>query len=629
MKLTSLILVIIFPTLTQWVSAQSVSDRLQDIFSIGDKVQESEFLHPDQAFTFSVSASTPDQINILWQIAEGYYLYHDKFNFGIDKGDASVDHDHIIIPSGKTKEDPSFGNVEVNTGGVAVGVPLLRHTSDEATISLNVGYQGCKEDTLCYPPINKTVSLLLPAVATSAMGIQDQNPDTSVAIARGIVAQQTTKVSEQDSITLKLMEKHLFANILFFFGAGLLLSFTPCVFPMVPILSGILVGQGSKLTHMRGLSLSLIYVLVMALTYALVGVLATMVNVNIQTAAQNVWVISIFCLVFVALALSMFGFYDIQLPASVQSKLANISNSQEGGTLLGVAIMGAVSAIIVGPCVVPPLVGALVYISQTGNELLGGLALFSMGMGMGVPLLIIGSSAGSLLPRAGMWMETVKKVFGVGLIALAIWFMARVIPPVVEVYLWAVLLIIIAIYMGALDQLEKDASWTKLWKGLGLVVLVYGVLLVIGASLGNGNVYRPLDSLAGRLTSNVNNRNHLSFEKIKSIADLDLALIQASQQDKIVMLDFYADWCVECVKMEFSTYTAPEVHNALHEVVLLQADVTNNDETDKILLNHFNIYGPPAILFFGNDAQERRSFRLFGFVEAEEFANHVRQAVSL
>ena len=425
------------------------------------------------------------------------------------------------------------------------------------------------------------------------------------------------------------MEGSLLGNTLFFFGAGLLLSFTPCVFPMVPILSGILVGQGKKITQMRGLSLSLIYVLAMALTYAVIGVLATMLNVNIQAAAQNVWVISIFCLVFVALALSMFGFYDIQLPASVQNKLVSFSSNQEGGTLFGVAIMGVVSAIIVGPCVAPPLVGALVYISQTGNQLLGGLTLFSMGIGMGIPLLIIGASAGSLLPRAGKWMETVKKIFGVGLLALAIWFMSRVIPAVAELYLWAALLIVTAIYMGALDQLEKNASWARLWKGLGLVMLAYGVILVIGASSGSGNIYRPLDTLMDKLKPNVENQDQLSFQKVKSVADLDLALVQASKQGKAVMLDFYADWCVECIRMELSTFTAAEVHDALNDVVLLQADVTDNDETDKILLNHFDIYGPPAILFFGTNGQERRPYRLFGFFEAKEFANHVREAVSL
>ncbi len=622
MKPTSFFLAIVCLTATPWLSAQSVSERLQNIFNIGDQAQESEILHPDQAFVLSASASTPDQINVVWQIAEGHYLYHDKFNFEIDSGDVSIDKDRIIIPDGKIKEDPSFGSVEVNVGETAVDVPLLRQTSDETTITLNVGYQGCKEDTLCYPPIQKTVSVLLPAVNT-----KDINSDTS--IAKGIAAQQTPKVSEQDSITQKLIEGRLLGNVLFFFGAGLLLSFTPCVFPMVPILSGILVGQGERITQMRGLSLSLIYVLAMALTYAVIGVLATMLNINIQAAAQNVWVISIFCLVFAALALSMFGFYDIQLPASVQNKLVSISNNQEGGTLFGAAIMGVVSAIIVGPCVAPPLVGALVYISQTDNQLLGGLALFSMGIGMGIPLLIIGGSAGSLLPRAGKWMETVKKVFGVGLLALAIWFMARVIPAVVELYLWAALLIITAIYMGALDQLEKNASWARLWKGLGLIMLAYGVILVIGASSGSGNVYRPLDSLVGRLSSSVENKDHLSFKNIKSVADLDLELAQASKQSKAVMLDFYADWCVECIRMELSTYTTAEVHDALHDVVLLQADVTDNDEVDKILLNHFGIYGPPAIMFFGSDSQERQPYRLFGFVEAEEFADHVRQAVSL
>ncbi|MEX2353279.1 MAG: protein-disulfide reductase DsbD, partial [Gammaproteobacteria bacterium] len=418
-------------------------------------------------------------------------------------------------------------------------------------------------------------------------------------------------VSEQDSFTRKLVEGSILVNALLFFGAGLLLSFTPCVFPMIPILSGIIVGQEKTPTPVQGFILSLVYVLAMALTYAVIGVLAAMANVNIQAAAQNIWVISVFCLVFVALALSMFGFYEIQLPSGIQSRLTRISNSRQGGTLSGVAIMGAVSAVIVGPCVAPPLIGALAYISQTGNEVLGGLALFSMGMGMGVPLLVIGGSAGSVLPRAGRWMDTIKKIFGVGLLGLAIWFLSRVVSPVIEMYLWAVLLIISAIYMGALDQLEKTASWARLWKGVGLIMLVYGVLLVIGASSGSNNLYKPLDGIASVSTESA---DHLEFTRIKSVADLDDQLKQASVAGKYVMLDFYADWCIECIRMESNTFPRPEVQAALDDVILLQADVTRNDDLDKELLNHFGIYGPPAILFFDPDGTEILPYRLFGFV---------------
>jgi thiol:disulfide interchange protein DsbD len=292
-------------------------------------------------------------------------------------------------------------------------------------VTLQLGYQGCKDDSLCYPPIKKSIPLILPAVSASGPGAGDNT--AAVRAGSGMAAQAAPMVSEQDAFTQKLIEGGILLNTLLFLAAGLLLSLTPCVFPMIPILSGIIVGQGKSLSPGKGFLLSLVYVLAMALTYAVIGVLAALAGVNVQAAAQNVWVISLFSLVFVALALSMFGFYEIRMPAAMHDYLVRLSHSQQGGTLTGVAIMGAVSAIIVGPCVAPPLVGALAYISQTGNETLGGLALFSLGMGMGVPLLVIGGSAGSLLPRAGRWMETVKKIFGVGLLALAIWFLARII----------------------------------------------------------------------------------------------------------------------------------------------------------------------------------------------------------
>jgi thiol:disulfide interchange protein DsbD len=363
----------------------------------------------------------------------------------------------------------------------------------------------------------------------------------------------------------------------------------------------------------------------MALTYAVVGVIAALAGINIQAAAQDPWIISALCLVLLALALSMFGFYEIQMPSALQHKLTQLSNSQQGGTLSGVAIMGAVSAIIVGPCVAPPLVGALTYISQTGDEVLGGMALFSMGMGMGVPLLVIGGSAGSILPRAGPWMEIVKQIFGVALIGLAIWFLARVVSPAVELYLWGALFIITAIYMGALDQLDSQDRWRRLWKGAGLIMLLYGALLVIGASSGGKSIYRPLAGIVGNGTT-LQDHEGLTFIRIKTVTDLNSQLQQASMQGRPVMLDFYADWCIECIRMEENTFPQPQVKQALAGVVLLQADVTAHDEEDKALLKHFNIYGPPAIMFFGSDGKERNAYRLYGYFDADDFSDHVVRA---
>lgn len=620
MKLPVFIISILLMVVPLTAPSQSVSERLQNLRGIVSNSSQQQFLHPDEAFVMSAVVEGPTLVNIEWQIADGYYLYHNEFKFEIIDGDAVVNQEGIEVPPGIVKEDPSFGNVEVNIGDINIDVPLLRTEPGQVSVILQVGYQGCKDNSLCYPPIKKSVPLILSPVVNAG----DIAGVTAVVSATGVSPSTAVPmVSEHDSFTLKLMEGSVFFNILLFFGAGLLLSFTPCVFPMIPILSGIIVGQEKKLTPLKGFILSFVYVLAMALTYAALGVVAAMANVNVQAAAQNVWVIAIFCMVFIALAMSMFGFYEIQMPSGLQSRLMNMTNNRQGGTLVGVAIMGAVSAVIVGPCVAPPLIGALAYISQTGNEVLGGLALFAMGIGMGVPLLIIGGSAGSMLPRAGKWMDTVKKIFGVGLLGLAIWFLARVVSTEVEMYLWAILLIITAIYMGALDQLEKTASWRRLWKGMGLIMLIYGVLLVIGASSGSKNIYKPLEGLA---SSNTDSSDHLDFKRIKSVADLDTELRRASSAGQYVMLDFYADWCIECIRMESNTFPRPEVRAALENVILLQADVTRNDDVDKELLNQFGIYGPPAILFFDTEGDEILPYRLFGFVGPEKFAAHVKDA---
>ncbi len=627
MKLGRLTVLLVLVLFCSTGAAQSLSERLQNLRGMAS-TPEQDFLHPDQAFVMSASVDGPNLINVQWQIAEGYYLYHDKFTFEITEGAARVEASSIVVPPGKTKEDPSFGSVEINTGDIAIDVPLIRTRDTESPVTLQIGYQGCKDNSLCYPPIKKSVPLILSAVTAENSNVASASnvsarPESGAGAASGPI-----EISEQDEFTQKLKEGSLLLNILLFFGAGLLLAVTPCVFPMIPILSGIIVGQEKTVTHARGFVLSLVYVVAMALTYAVIGVVAAMAEMNIQAAAQNVWVISIFCLVFVALALSMFGFYEIQMPSALQDRLVRISNSQQGGTLSGVAIMGAVSAIIVGPCVAPPLIGALAYISQTGDKLLGGMALFAMGMGMGVPLLAIGASAGSLLPKAGGWMDTVKQVFGVGLLAIAIWFLARVVSPTVELYLWAALLMISAIYMGALDQLDKNAGWARLWKGIGLLMLAYGLLLMVGASSGSENFFKPLESFASASGNATKSEDKLVFKRIKSVADLDRELDLAAQNGQSTMLDFYADWCIECIRMESNTFTQENVHQALDKVVLLQADVTANDDTDKELLRRFGIYGPPAILFFDHNGDERTAYRMFGYANAEKFAAHVNKAVS-
>lgn len=367
----------------------------------------------------------------------------------------------------------------------------------------------------------------------------------------------------------------------------------------------------------------------MALTYTIVGVLVGLSGENIQAWFQNPWIIGSFAIIFVALSLSMFGFYDLQMPASIQSKLANISNSQQSGNIVGVAIMGFLSALIVGPCVTAPLVGALIYIAETGDAILGGMALFSLSMGMGAPLIAIGASAGKFLPRAGSWMNAVKAVFGVLLLGLAIWLLERVAPAAFTMTLWGSLLIISAIYMGATDRLEASASgWKRLWKGLGLLLLTYGIIIIIGLATGNRNIFQPLKGFSQGSQTSVQQTAHLNFKQIKGVDGLKTELAKAKAAGKTVMLDFYADWCVSCKEMEALTFADPAVQTALKDVVLLQADVTPNDEKDTNLYKHFGIIGPPSIMFFDADGVERKNYRVVGYMPADQFSQHVKRALN-
>ena len=365
----------------------------------------------------------------------------------------------------------------------------------------------------------------------------------------------------------------------------------------------------------------------MALTYTVAGVLAGLFGANLAAAFQDPWIVSAFALVFVLLALSMFGFYDLQIPASWQARLAAASHRQRGGTYAGVAAMGGLSALIVGPCVAAPLAGVLIYIGQTGDPVLGGIALFALGLGMGVPLIVAGVSAGRLLPRAGAWMNAVKAVFGVMLLAVAIYLLERVVPGSVALLLWAALFIVCAIYMGALDSLTPaSGGWRRLWKGTGLVMLVYGVLVMVGVAGGGGDLFRPLKGIA--LMAGGASERELEFRPVKGIDGLNAEIGSAAARGQVVMVDYYADWCVSCKEMERFTFSDPAVQAALASVHLLQTDVTANDALDRALLAEFGLFGPPAIQFFGPDGRERRELRVVGFMDAGDFRRVVERAIA-
>ena len=587
-------------------------------------------LEADQAFQLTVSAPDPLTLEARWLIAPGYYLYRDKFRLSLlDAQGMTIA--GLEIPPGESKDDPYFGLQQIFHGEAVVVARLQREPAGAQTVRLKADYQGCAEVGVCYPPLSQTVSVALPALAPPAAepGVRVE-PSSSLSLAAPppapTPASTTTEAAEAEPDRLaQLLNQQRFLAIPAFFGFGLLLAFTPCVFPMIPILSSLIAGQGALLTRRRALWLSLTYVLAMAATYTVAGVLAALLGQNVQAWFQNPWVIGAFSGLFVLLALSMFGLYDLQLPAYLQHRLTQWSNRQRGGHHAGVAVMGFLSALIVGPCVAPPLIGALTFIAVTGDVALGAAALFALSLGMGAPLLIIGASTGHWLPRAGHWMERIKSVFGVLLLVVALGLLERILPAAVSMVLWATLLIVVSTYMGALQPVVHGApAWRTLIKGLGLVLLIYGVLLLVGVAAGGRDPLQPLRGI-GLLANAANAARPMAFRPVKTVAELDLALREASGRP--VMLDFYADWCVSCKELERETFADPTVRAALAGLVKLQADVTANDEADQALLQRFGVIGPPAILFFGPDGQERRDRRVVGFMAAEPFNAHLRSVL--
>nr|WP_050984616.1 protein-disulfide reductase DsbD [Thiorhodococcus drewsii] len=596
---------------------------LNDAFGVA---REDALPTVEEAFRFQAEVAAPDRLQLTWDIAPGTYLYRHLIQVALEDEDG-VRLGAFELPQGETKRDAvlpdgSLGDIQVYHDRIDLTLPLLRDTPEPTEITLVVKYQGCAELGVCYPPQTQRVRLELPAASTTASA-----PTATTRTAASSVPEPTDSlpVAEQDRIAAVLAEGSLWVIIAAFFGFGLLLAFTPCIFPMIPILSGIIAGQGAQITTRKAFILSLVYVLAMALTYTLAGVLAGLFGANLQALFQNPWILSAFALVFVLLALSMFGFYDLQLPSSLQTRLAALSNRQQGGTLIGVAIMGLLSALIVGPCVAPPLFGALIYISQTGDALLGGLALFALSLGMGAPLIVIGTSAGKLLPRAGVWMDAVKAIFGVALLGVAILLLERILAPAIAMVLWGLLAICSAVYLGALSQLPPDSSgWSKLWKGLGITLLVYGTLMLVGAAAGGKDTLQPLRGLMTGMPAQV--AEHALFQRIKTTDDLERALAEAQSAGRPTMLDFYADWCVSCKEMERYTFSDPAVTAEMARFNLLQADVTANDPADRALMQErFGIPGPPAILFFDPSGTEQANMRLVGFKPAEDFAKHLKR----
>tara|TARA_R110001583_G_scaffold17766_1_gene71653 strand:+ start:3466 stop:5304 length:1839 start_codon:yes stop_codon:yes gene_type:complete len=564
----------------------------------------------DQAYQLSVRSLGEGVYRLHWLIEEDYYLYRDKIKL---KPTESIEVVEVRYPTSVQKKDPLFGDVEVYYHEVELFVRLQSTAQTGVDGLLGIEYQGCWEGGICYPPVEKSEPLTqVPLLAAGLPGLVETAQPADFELS----------LTDPKQFIDQLSSGNLWLTLGLFFLAGLALSLTPCVFPMIPILAGVIAGQGEQVTTRKAFVLSLVYVLSMSLTYTLIGVLAGLFGENLQASFQNPWIISIFSGLFVVLSLSMFGFYQLQVPASFQNALNRVSRSQQGGHLLGVAIMGFLSALIVGPCVAAPLAGALVYIGQTGDPVLGGLALFTLSMGMGSPLILIGCSAGKLLPKAGAWMNVVKQVFGVALLLLAVWMLDRIVPAVVTQILLAVVLLGCAVFLHALDRFEQGAgAAVRLGKALGLLLLIYSVMLLIGAASGQGSLLQPLQGLGGRAVAST--PESVTFTKVTSIEQLDPLLEQAKLRQSPVMLDFYADWCVSCKELEFYTFADTAVINKLRGFVTIKVDVTANDAAAKALYQRYGIIGPPALVFYDRAGTLQSAKMLVGVPDPESFVVHL------
>ncbi|MDK2064823.1 protein-disulfide reductase DsbD [Aliarcobacter butzleri] len=552
---------------------------------LGNKV-----LEPEEAFKVKF-IKNEDSLNIKFELGKDIYLYHDKLQINILKPQKIEITEELNIPKPVNYEEFIVHFDDLN---LTIPYNLLKSKVDSKEFEIELKFQGCSKAGLCYAPMSQKQILVLNT------NIQDE---------------VSTNINETDSIANSLKEKNLLLVLLTFFGFGLLLSLTPCVFPMIPILSSIIVGasKNQTMTASRGFFLSLVYVLSMSVAYTIAGVIAGIFGANLQVALQNHYVLVIFALIFVALAFSMFGYFEIKLPQAIQNRVNKTTDGKEKQGILGIAIMGFLSALIVGPCVAPPLAGALVYIGQTGDAILGGLALFVMSLGMGVPLLLIGLGAGKFMPKPGGWMESITKIFGIVMLGVAIWLLDRVLDATIIIYLWALLLLGSAIYLKIYQHILTQL--------ITVVIFILGVVLFVGAISGATNPLNPLEKFTSSKMTQVSDEK-LIFKKVKNIQELELAI---KNSNKPVMLDFWASWCVSCKELEEITFQDEQVINKLQEFTLLKADVTENNDEDKALQKKFGVVGPPALIFWDKDKNEIQASRIIGYKNPKDFLEIVNK----
>ncbi|WP_415395944.1 protein-disulfide reductase DsbD [Sulfurimonas sp. CS5] len=567
-----------------------------------------KFLMPEEAFIPEAKVNSQMQIEATLNIAKDIYLYEEQLKFSIKEGSgisiANIDgpksvkhHEEMVY-----LKSPSFVVTLQKDSGVT-GVK---------NIELSFSYQGCSEQGLCYEPLSKVYLFDIDTskLAQASLKKSETKKEEKVKPAK-------EEKSETDTIADTIKSGNIFVVLLTFLGFGLLLALTPCVFPMIPIISGVIISQGEGITTKRAFMLSVIYVLAMAVAYTIAGVLAGLFGANLQAALQTPWVIYSFAGVFVALAMSMFGFYELKLPDSLVSK---VSASSHKSGFIGVAVMGFLSALIVGPCVAAPLAGALVYIGQTGDAVLGGMALFSLSIGMGIPLIVVGVSAGKFMPKPGAWMTMVSAIFGIMMLGVAVWMLERVVDVYVTMALYSMLGLGFAIYLGTFD---KDSHIFK--RSIAVIIFIYSVALFIGVLGGSTSMTKPLSFLKPQVVSGVaqSEKKHTNFIIVKSITELDELL--SKHKGKNIMLDFYAEWCTSCKELEDVTFANIDVKNKMDEFILIQADVTDNKKEQKDLSRKYGVFGPPAILFFDKNSEVIKSKTIIGFIEPKEFLTHLNK----
>jgi len=605
-----------------------------------------EPLPVEQAFAANPRFDQANELTVVWQIEPGYYLYRDKFTFEVD---GEIGLATAKLPDGVPHTDQNFGDIEIYDGSAILGtpqfpdgeihsdeffgeqeiyrhdfeiavpymrdrveiiVPFTRSSPDEQQLTITAGYQGCKDESICYPAAEHVFELTLPASSEFAGDLP-------------------VMVSEQDRFSALILGDSWLAFLGAFYIAGLALSLTPCVLPMVPILSSIIAGQGQA-SAQRGFWLSASFVLGMAVTYTAAGALAALAGSQIQAMFQKPWIIASFAGLFGIMALGMFGVFELQMPTAIQSRISALANKQKGGTFFGTAIVGALTALIVTTCVAPPLIGALAVIGQSGDVMRGATALFVLSIGMGTPLLLVGASAGKLLPKVGPWMNTIKAGFGVMMVGIAIWMLERVLPGSVTLVLWALLIFLTGVFLGAFEALPLGPTPAKrLAKGFGVLACLYGAIMLIGAILGGESPLEPIPRGTSGFAGAPAEAEGPGFTEVETIAELESLLGQARGASQPVMIDFTADWCISCKEMEAYTFPDAGVVAALEPFMLLRADVTANNDDDKALLAYFGAFGPPTIAFFNRAGTEVEPYEIVGYVPAEEFSAHVTAVAAL